>query len=195
MKFGKTVLDFKIRGFKTKQIGNIVWCLSGDELFLVDINQIYKNHINVTKNQVFGMSFKFGNGIVQNFSKSTAMQVNTGNKVVTLTTSLRVLDFIQCGKYASVKFADGQNIKFGYIDLEGDRSKIIKETDDYRTIAAKGDMIFEAEDGKINVLRSHDFQKISEIECNVCTTQSSLFFNTAGIIIINADGGFILNMN
>ena len=70
---------------------------------------------------------------------------------------------------------------------------IIKETDDFRTIAFKGDFIFEPADGKINILRKHDFQQISEFGCNVVNVNSALHCNQAGIIVINSDGAYIVN--
>jgi len=189
------ILDFNTRYMQTRQIGNMIFALDGNTLFQLDMEKIYGGSILTSRSTVNGKSFQFGFGICQVFSNSSILQINYNGQIAAITTRIPVVDFIQSDKYLSIKYRDtSKSYKFGYVCID-EPNRIIRATDNFKAIAIKGDFVFEAGDGIINVLRKHDFEKISEIECNVVSEQSALHYNQAGIIVVNADGSYIVNMN
>lgn len=182
---------------KVVQMGDWLSVNHLDRLKIINLSSVYKNILDYSEEEVLTKSFKYGYGIVQNFSQQTIMHIIKNKKPTTITSNEHILDFYQFGDYATVKYKDKNtnSIKFGYVYLENN-NKVLLEIDDFKKSTIKDNtFIFEPDDQTINIIRILDMKKISEIACNICTKNSILHYNRAGLIILTEDKGYILNSN
>lgn len=167
-----------------------LFALGGDTMYRVDLRDL-----SYSSDKAFEASYGIGHGVRQYLGGKSHLQVVLGGKLNTISVPYNVLDFYQFGDFLSVKYKEGQAIKYGYMRAEGG-AKILKETDDLRFSCYRDDgYIFEPQDGEIKILRKEDFEPLGGLKCSKVQSDSHLFISKGGIVLKNEDEVVLINKN
>jgi hypothetical protein len=94
---------------------------------------------------------------------------------------------------------DGDRTKYNWVMINGLYIEIGKETGEILSIAVKQSVntnfIFVPKNGKIDILRSSDFETIDSINFEEVTSQSQLFITKSGLLLLENQVLYLINRN
>ncbi len=94
---------------------------------------------------------------------------------------------------------DGDRTKYNWVMINGLYIEIGKETGEILSIAVKQSVntnfIFVPKNGKIDILRSSDFETIDSMNFEEATSQSQLFITKSGLLLLENQELYLINRN
>lgn len=187
------------------QIGDILVVLGEGDMYKLFLDQIGPEMIVMNHISVFGKSFTNHNGFIHNSSGKQNIFYNSGKELSIVSSPVKILSMFQNKNMGIIQYVDKKiikhkffkidrmNIKISESDIDGiSHFAYIPNIDSSGKIQNEG-LIFMPQDNKIDIFRSNDFEKVGEMNCNLLTSQSSLYRCSAGIVVWEGNEVALLN--
>ena len=121
----------------------------------------------------------------------------TGDNINSAKLPVKVKTWNMKGNIGVISYFDGDKIKYNWAVINGLNIEIGKETEEILSYAVKqsstGNFIFVPKEGRIDILRSIDFETIDTINFEEATSQSQLFITKSGLLLLENQSVYLIN--
>ena len=155
--------------------------------------------VKLKRTDVFGASFRFYNGLIQNAGGINRIFYNTGIDIANVKLEKNVKDLYQQNNVGIVQYIENKVVMNRYFLINGLQLNMAKWDSERMPLFAfmptdkTNGFIFEPADNQINIIRTQDFQIISTMECSFASAVSKLQYAQAGIVLWQDDKVLLLN--
>lgn len=181
------------------QLGNILMVIGQGQMFWLYLDDILNNSIRNKRTEIFAEAFSFHSGLIQNTGGVKRIFYNSGKDIASVKVGNPIRKIFQQGNLGIVQYILNKEIVNQYFKINGLNFEIFDSKIDtfiefgYMESDKNRGFVFEPGENKIVIRRTSDFEIISEIETNLVSQQSAIFYTKAGIIIWDLDKIFLLN--
>ncbi|MBN1252752.1 MAG: hypothetical protein JXR51_05845 [Bacteroidales bacterium] len=184
---------------KISQKENILIVISNNQMTWLYIDEILNTSIKSKRTEVFGQAFNINNGLIQNSGGVQRIFYNTGKDIATVKTQKNIKQIFQNKNTGIAQIIDNKIVMNFYFKINGLNIEFNLQPSEqfnefaFMESANQNGYIFEASDNKIKVIRTQDFQIVSEISSKYISEQTSLFYTKSGIIAWENDTVLLIN--
>jgi serine/threonine protein kinase len=177
------------------QMGNILIVIGEDDMYKLFLDEIGPGMIVMKTSSVFGRSFTNHNGFIHNSSGKQNLFYNSGKDASIVQSPVKLKGIYQSKNVGILQYEDkknikqkffkidGMNIKVSQLDIDGMRNfAYVPNVDNNGNYETEG-MIFSPEDGRIDIYRTNDFEKIGSLCFDLISTQSVIQKSNCGLVI------------
>ncbi len=147
----------------------------------------------------WGRGFKFDPSPIQFTGGIARTHFRIGDTINSIKLPLNVKTLNLKGNIGVISYLDADKTKYNWAIINGLNLEIGKETDEILSFAVKQSsntsFIFVPKDGKIDVLRSTDFETVDTINFEETTSQSQLFITKSGLLLLENQVLYLINRN
>ena len=179
---------------------SILHVIGVDSMCKIFIDECFGSHVRYTTIPVFGKGFKNYRGLVWNSGGKHNLFYNFKNKDTSIVQMPFLIEgAVQHKNIGIVQYQENNEIKQRFFKIKNGKLNMAQnELDNITNFAYKetGDeegFIFMPCDDSIKVLRTQDFAEISEIKCNLISSESTVFNTNAGILLFDSGKVWLLN--
>jgi len=178
---------------------NILFEITTNYMNWIYLDDIFNTTIKIKRTEVFGEGFSNYNGLLQNTGGVLRVFYNTGKDIATVKTKKIIKQIYQKNNFGIIQTVDNKIINNYYFKIKGLNIKYATNTTENFTHFAimksntNDGFIFEPENAKIKVIRTQDFNIVSEINCKYISEQTNLFYTKSGIIAWENDSVLLIN--
>jgi hypothetical protein len=181
------------------QLDNILMVIGQGQMFWLYIDEILNNSIRNKRTEIFTEAFSFHSGLIQNTGGVKRIFYNTGKDIASVKVDRPIKRIFQQGRAGIVQYIENTIVLNRYFKISGLNFEILDSDPEafiefgFMEADKENGFIFEPGENKLVIKRTSDFKIISEIECDLISIQSAIFYTNAGIIIWNMDKIFLMN--
>lgn len=181
------------------QLENVLMIVGPDSLDKLYIDESVGVIVKVDNIHVFGNGFTAFNGLIHNAGGKQNVFFTMNNQVSIAQSPLRINGIYQKKNMGIIQYIDKQSVKFKLFKIKDLKMQLsIQELDEISNFAYKENtngegLMFMPKDGFIQVLRSNDFEEISQITCDLVSTDSIIENSNSGLILCTDNEIFLLN--
>lgn len=184
----------------TQQYGNILLVVSHDNMSKLYLDEAIGGVVKSSITSVFGKGFKKYNSLIYNSGGRQNLFYNPRNiETSMISLPIKTEDLYQNKNVGIVQYLNNEIIKYKFFKIKDLKITFAKdEILSHCNFAFKQNqdgegMIFVPADDKILCIRSQDFAQISELKCDLVSTDSILKNTTAGLILLEDNIVWLLN--
>jgi serine/threonine protein kinase len=188
------------------QMEDILIVIGPDDMYKLFIDRIGAGTVMTEHIGVYGKGFSNHNGFIHNSAGKQNIFYNSGQNISIVQSPVEFLNGVYQDKNVGIiQYVDKKKIRIKMFKIEGLKIKISdRDFDsmsnfafmpniDSRGKREKDGMIFMPVDDRIEIYRTNDFEKISEMRCSLVSSQSVLYKSNAGIIVWDGNEVALLN--
>lgn len=182
-----------------QQFGNVLMVVGNDLMYHIYIDNIIGKSVMNKRTDVFSQGFRWHTGVVQNTGGVNRIFYFAGKDLANVKINISPKQIYQQGNIAIIEFIENKEVNYKYLRIDGLKAVYSPKTIEVFTYFAylprsKSDgFIFEPNDNRIDVLSTNSFKKVSEIECDLITSQSKLQYTNAGLLAAENRNVYLLN--
>jgi len=183
-----------------QQFENILLIVGNDLMYHVYLDEIINTSIMNKRTEVFSLGFRWHTGLVQSTGGVNRIFYHAGKDLANVKIDANVKQINQQQNVAMVQYIENKEVKNRYVKIDGLKPVFAPLFSDrftefaYMPKTKTDGFIFEANDNRINVISTTNFQKVSEIECEFITEHSKIQFTKAGILVTENGNVYLLNV-
>jgi len=186
-------------GAYIEQKENILIVIEEDKMFYVFIDEIMNNSIKIQRTEVFGKSFNFNNGLIQNTGGIKRIFYKTDKTLNNIKVDKNIKFLSQNKNIGIMQFVENKEVKTSYFVIK--ENNIIFDTNELQHAVYYAYMynqnaesyIFETDDKKIKLLRTTDFKEISNYQCSLVNANTKIEWTKAGLLCSDEQNVFLVN--
>lgn len=188
------------------QMGNILIVIGPEDMYKLFIDKVGAGSIVNEHVSVYGKSFTNKSGLIHNSGGKQNILFNSGKNIsISQSPISSITKLYQDRNVGAIQYLDKKAIKTKFFKIKNLKIKLSNKEFEYISNFAfipnsngkggfdKEGIIFNPCDDKIEMYRTQDFEKIGEMDCNLITSQTSLFKCDSGII--SWDGNVVALLN
>ena len=176
------------KNFKFIQIDHLIFGVDWENIYHINPDKVVNQNIAWNKVNSWGRGFKFDSSPIQFTGGVARTHFRTGDIINSTKLPLHVKTLNLKGNIGVISYLDDDKTKYNWAIINGLHLEIGKETDEILSFAVKQtentNFIFVPKDGKIDILRSSDFEIIDTINFDEVTSQSQLFITKSGLLLL-----------
>jgi len=182
------------------QYNDMLVVVDNEIMTWVYLNEIMNHSIQNKRIDVFGKGFKKYSSFIQNAGGILRIFYQAGKDIATVKLSvLSAKDIFQQANVGIIQWVENNRVINKYFKINGLNIEIatneVEMVFNFAFMPTQGTegFIFEPSDNKINIIRTSDFQKTSEMLCSFVSEQSRLHYTKAGILAWEGKSVYLLN--
>ena len=181
------------------QLDNILIVINANQMYKLYLDEIRNSSIVNKRTEVFGPAFTSHNGLIQNSGSIKRVFYNTGRDIATVKSEKNIKMIYQQGNVGIIQSIENKKLTNQYFKIKGLKQEFAQKKIELFTNFAympNGDgegFIFEPADNKIKVIRTQDFNTISEIQTNLISAQTTIQYTNSGIIAWEDNSVYLIN--
>ena len=183
--------------FKYIQVDHLILGVDWDNLYIINPDKIVNQNVAWSKVNSWGRGFKFDPSPIQFTGGVARTHFRTGDNINSAKLPVNVKTWNMKGNIGVISYFDGDKIKYNWAVINGLNIEIGKETEEILSYAVKqsstGNFIFVPKEGRIDILRSIDFETIDTINFEEATSQSQLFITKSGLLLLENQSVYLIN--
>jgi len=196
----ETISNFAFTdNFRFIQIDNLVFGVDWDNIYHINPDKIVNQNIAWSKVNSWGRGFKFDPSPIQFTGGIARTHFRTGDTINSIKLPINAKSWNLKGNVGVISYLDSDKTKHNWAIINGLNLEIGKETDEISSFAVKQSsntsFIFVPKDGKIDILRSTDFETIDTINFEESTSQSQIFITKSGLLLLENQVLYLINRN
>jgi hypothetical protein len=157
------------------------------------LDEMMRDQIKIEIKDVYGLSFKRNNGLIQNIVGSSHAFYNNKGIMNQIRFTEKVNDIYQNGNVGTIQYLEQGKVKYKLFNINGLTVNTSYEVNNLKYISSKNGMIFMAEDDQLVILRNQDFAEVAKFQCSIMEEESQIYNTESGIVVCNDYGVFLLN--
>jgi len=179
---------------------SILSIISDNTLYILYINDMSGNNIRIKREQVYAPSFSDKGALLQSLAGVNRVFYNTGKDLATIKTDINPKALLQKNNIFFMQYLENQKIMQRFVRAEGLQLFIANAAEDaFSDFACKRTgkyhgLIFIPKSGEIIIKRTEDFTQTTVLKCRFITEQSRLFYTNSGLVALEGNNLFLLNM-
>ncbi|MBI9058653.1 MAG: hypothetical protein JEZ01_12885 [Labilibaculum sp.] len=185
--------------FKFVQIDHLVVGVDWENIYYFNPDKVVNENIAWNKVNSWGRGFKFDPSPIQFTGGVARTHFRTGDTINSIKLPLHAKTLNLKGNIGVISYLGGDKTKYNWAIINGLHLEVGKETDEILSFAVKQsgttNYIFVPKDGKIDILRSSDFETIDSINFEEATSQSQLFITKSGLLLLENQVLYLINRN
>jgi serine/threonine protein kinase len=183
-----------------KQYEDMIVVIDYDNMYKIFIDEVMGSIIKISQMSVYGKGFQSYNSLVYNSGgKQNIFYNESGKEMSIVNLPIRIRDLKQQDTVGVLEFDEKQATKYKLFKIKD--SKIHISSSElpgwtnfcYRKTEGAEGFVFVPVDDAIKIYRTQDFAEISEMKCDLVTSESTLKNTNAGIVLLEDDKVWLLN--
>lgn len=179
---------------------SIIHIISVDTMYKIFIDECFGSHVRYTSTPVYGKGFKNYRGLIWNSGGKHNVFYNFRDKDTSIIQMPFLIEgVVQNKNMGIVQYKENNEIKQKFFKIKGGKLNMAQNELSsitnfaYKETKDEEGFIFMPSDDSIKVLRTQDFAEISEIKCNLISSESTIFNTNAGILLFDSGKVWLLN--
>lgn len=186
--------------FFLKQYEDILVVVDYDKMTKIFIDEIFGSTIKITNVNVFGKGFQFYQSTIYNSDgKQNVFYNESGREISVVNLPVKIQDLHQNKNVGIIQFVEKKEIKYKFFKIKDLKLNVAQDELTgwsefaYRPEKDGEGFIFMPQDDKILIVRTQDFASISELKCNLVSSESVLRNTGAGLVLLDNGKVWLLN--
>ena len=123
----------------------------------------------------------------------------SGKEISIVNLPVKIQDLYQQKNVGIIQFIENKVIKYKFFKIKDLKLSVSQnEIDNWSDFAFRADkegegFIFAPHDNSIKIIRTQDFAEVSELKCNLVSSQSTIRNTNAGLILFDNEKVWLLN--
>ena len=183
-----------------KQFEDILVVIDYDNMYKLFLDDTIGSVIKMTTVGVFGKGFQSYQSLMYNSGGSQNVLYNESGKEISIVNMpVKIEDLYQNKNLGVIQYVDKKEIKYKFFKIKNLKMNVSQnEISGWANFAFKGDgygegFLFVPKDDCIKIVRSQDFSEISELKCDLVSTESMLKNTNAGLVLFDNGKAWLLN--
>lgn len=185
--------------FRFVQLDQIIHGVDGENLYHIYPDKILNQNIAYNKTPAWGRGFKFINSPVQLTGGIARIHYRNGNMINSTKLSVNPKTINMIGNIGFITYLENEKLRNYWCYINSLNLEFSKETDEIYSFAMKQangvSYVFVPADGKVEILRVPDFEKVDAIDFRECTAQSKIFITHSGLLLLENNVLYLINRN
>lgn len=184
----------------TYQLENILIVINEDVMTWLYLDDVLNHSVRNKRTEVFSRGFTYHKGLFQNAGGILRIFYNQGKDIATVKIDKHsIKEIYQQKNIGIIQYIENKQIKNQYFKISGLNIEFSQQENGkvydfaYMPTSKEDGFIFEPEDGKINLRKTQDFQIISELNCELITSETKLQYSESGIIAWENENIYLIN--
>jgi len=199
---GKTTkLNFKFADkYIEKQFEDILLIVEEDRMYKIFIDETITSNIKISAINVYGKGFQKNNGLMYNSGGGQNIFYNeAGKEIAVLNSPIRINDLYQDKNIGIVQYRENSEMKYKLFKIEKMKLNISgDEIEGFSNFAFRKNpdgegFVFIPRDNKISIIRTQDFSEVSQMDCDLVSTESVIKNTNSGLILLEEGKVWLLN--
>lgn len=183
-----------------KQYEDILVVIDYDKMTKIFIDEVFGGIIKFTTMSVFGKGFQSYKGLVYNSGgKQLVFYNESGKEMSSVTLPVKIQDMYQNKNIGIIEYVEKKEIKYKFFKIKDLKISVSQNEIDYWSEFAfrldkDGEgFIFKPVDDAIKIIRTQDFAEVSELKCDLVSSQSVLRNTNSGLVLLEDGKAWLLN--
>ncbi|MBN2610035.1 MAG: hypothetical protein JXB00_00600 [Bacteroidales bacterium] len=190
--------NFKIpENFRLIQMDHVLFGVDHENIYHIYPDKIINRNLFLNKVSAWGRGFRFEESPVQLTGGILRAHFFNGNSVNSIKLPFNPKRLSIHGNIGVISYPENEKIKNRWFFVRGLDFISGVETEEIFSFAVKqsadNTFIFVPKDGRIEILRTPDFNVIDFIDYKECTSQSQIFITHSGILLLENRNLYLLN--
>lgn len=183
-----------------KQYDDILAVIDYDKMTKVFLDEVFGSVIKIEPVGVFGKGFQNYKGLIYNSGgKQLAFYNQSGKNLSTVHIPVKIQDLYQNKNMGIIEFVDKKQVKYKFFKVKDMKIHVSQnELPGWSEFAFRTDkdgegFIFMPADDAIKIVRTQDFAEVSELKCNLVSSDSVLRNTNSGLVLLDNGKVWLLN--
>lgn len=183
-----------------RQYENILVVIDYDNMYKVFIDDIFGSVVKLTTVNVFGKGFQSYKSLMYNSGgKQNIFYNESGKEMSIVNLPVKIQDLYQQKNVGIIQYVEKKEIKYKFFKVKDLKLNVsqneISNLSDFAFRADKDGegFIFMPADDAIKIVRTQDFAEVSELKCNLVSSESTLRNTNAGLVLFDNNKVWLLN--
>ena len=182
-----------------KQYENILVVIDYDNMYKLFLDDTLSGVIKTTTLSVFGKGFQNYQGLIYNAGGKQNIFYNAGSEMSSVSLPIKIQDMLQDKNIGIIQYVEKKEVKHKFFKIKNLTMSVSQnEIPGWANFAFRPDkdgegFIFVPKDDKISIIRSQDFAEISELKCDLISTESVLKNTNSGLVLFEDRKVWLLN--
>lgn len=194
-------LNFKLADkYLEKQFEDILVVVESDRMYKIFIDETIGSNIKMSAVNVYGNGFKRNNGLMYNSGGGQNIFYNeSGKELAILNSPMRINDLYQDKNIGIVQYREKTTMKYKFCKINNMKLNMSgSEVDGFSNFAFRKNpdgegFVFIPKDNKISILRTQDFSEVSQMDCDLVSSESVIKNTHSGLILFEEGKVWLLN--
>lgn len=195
------ITSFTLPGkFIFKQYEDILIVIDYDNMYKIFIDDSFGSIIKMTTTSVFGKGFQSYRSFIYNSGgKQNVFYNESGKEISVVHLPVKIQDLHQQKNVGIIQYVEKKQIKYKFFKIKNLKMNVSQEEiPQWSDFAFKSNVdgeghIFAPIDDAIKVIRTQDFAEISEIKCDLVSSESTIRNTNSGLILFDNGKVWLLN--
>jgi len=195
------ITSFKLPdSYMIKQFEDILVIIDYDNMYKLFLDDTIGSVIKMTTVGVFGKGFQSYQSLIYNSGGSQNILYNESGKEMSIVNlPVRIEDLYQNKNTGVIQYVEKKQIKYKFFKIKNLKMNVSQnEITGWSNFAYKIDssgegFIFMPQDDSIKIVRTQDFAEISELKCNLVSSESVLKNTNSGLVLFDNGKVWLLN--
>lgn len=183
-----------------RQYEDILVVIDYDNMYKLFIDETLSGVIKLTTMSVFGKGFQSYQSLIYNSGgKQNIFYNESGREMSSVSLPVKIQDVFQDKNVGIMQYVEKKVIKYKFFKIKDLKMNVSQnEISQWANFAYRPDkggegFIFMPVDDAIKILRTQDFAEISELKCNLVSTESVIRNTNAGLVLFDDRKVWLLN--
>lgn len=184
----------------SKQYEDILVVIDYDNMYKIFIDETLSTIVKVSQLSVYGKGFQSYNSLIYNTGGKQQLFYNESGREMSIVSSpLAIRDIYQQSNIGMVQYTEKSETKYKLFKIKDSKINIASAEMPgwsnfcFRKTDSHEGFVFVPSDNQIFIYRTQDFAKISEMQCDLVSSESVLKNTNSGLILFDNDNVWLLN--